>query len=76
MVTIVGPPDGRLSKEEAMATPDTVDVWIGRSYTDAPDVDGATYVTGKKLRAGQIVRTEIVAAQGYDVAGAAVGKPR
>jgi len=52
------------------------DVWIGRSYTDAPDVDGATYVTGKKLRAGQIVRTEIVAAQGYDVAGAAVGKPR
>ncbi|HEY2759177.1 MAG TPA: 30S ribosomal protein S12 methylthiotransferase RimO, partial [Pirellulales bacterium] len=25
------------------------DVWIGRSYADAPDVDSAVYVTGKRL---------------------------
>ncbi|HWB09874.1 MAG TPA: 30S ribosomal protein S12 methylthiotransferase RimO [Pirellulales bacterium] len=50
--------------------------WIGRSYADAPDVDGVVYVTGKKLRPGQIARCEIVAAQEYDLIGAAVGKPR
>jgi ribosomal protein S12 methylthiotransferase len=50
--------------------------WIGRSYADAPDVDGLVYVTGKKLRPGQIVPCEIVAIQGYDLIGAAVGRPR
>ncbi len=52
------------------------DVWIGRSYADAPDVDGVVYVTGKKLKAGQFVPTEIVAAQEYDLIGAAAGKAR
>jgi ribosomal protein S12 methylthiotransferase len=50
-------------------------VWIGRSRADAPDVDGLVYVTGKRLHAGQIVACEIVAARGYDLAGAAVGQP-
>lgn len=50
--------------------------WVGRSYADAPDVDGLVYVTGKKLRAGQIVPCEIVAVRDYDLIGAAVGKPR
>ncbi|MGC3966451.1 MAG: 30S ribosomal protein S12 methylthiotransferase RimO [Pirellulales bacterium] len=52
------------------------DVWIGRTYADAPDVDGVVYVTGKKLKVGQFVPTEIVAARGYDLIGAAAGKPR
>src|SRR3989442_11779755 len=26
------------------------DAWIGRSYADAPDVDGVVYVSGRKLR--------------------------
>ncbi|MBL9094052.1 MAG: 30S ribosomal protein S12 methylthiotransferase RimO, partial [Planctomycetaceae bacterium] len=52
------------------------DVWIGRTYADAPDVDGVVYVTGKKLKAGQFVKTEIVAARGYDLIGAAAGKGR
>ncbi len=56
--------------------PDRRDVWIGRCYADAPDVDGLVYVTGKKLKAGQIVPAEIVAAQGYDLAAAAAGRPR
>ncbi len=49
--------------------------WIGRSYADAPDVDGVVYVTGKNLRPGQIVSCEMVASQGYDLVGVAVGKP-
>lgn len=52
------------------------DAWIGRSYADAPDVDGVVYVTGKRLKAGQIVPTEIVASRGYDLIGAAAGKAR
>lgn len=56
--------------------PDEPQAWIGRSYADAPDVDGVVYVTGRKLRAGQIVPCEIVASQGYDLVAAAVGKPR
>ena len=50
--------------------------WVGRTYADAPDVDGVVYVTGKKLRPGQIVPCEIVATRDYDLIGAAVGKPR
>ncbi|HQU44410.1 MAG TPA: 30S ribosomal protein S12 methylthiotransferase RimO, partial [Pirellulales bacterium] len=55
--------------------PEERNAWIGRSYADAPDVDGVVYVSGKKLRPGQIVRCEIVASQEYDLIGAAVGKP-
>ena len=33
-------------------------------------------MTGKKLKAGQIVPTEIVASHGYDLIGAAAGKAR
>ncbi|HEX5442587.1 MAG TPA: 30S ribosomal protein S12 methylthiotransferase RimO [Pirellulales bacterium] len=56
--------------------PDEPQAWIGRSFADAPDVDGVVYVTGRKLRAGQIVPCEIVASQDYDLVAAAVGKPR
>ena len=48
------------------------DAWIGRSYADAPDVDGVIYVTGKRLKAGQIVPCEIVATAEYDLVAAAV----
>ncbi len=53
-------------------------VWIGRSYADAPDVDAVVYVTGnkRKLSAGAITACEIVASQDYDLVGVAVGKPR
>jgi ribosomal protein S12 methylthiotransferase len=52
------------------------DVWIGRTFADAPDVDSVVYVTGKKLRAGQFVPCEVVATQDYDLVAAAVGKGR
>jgi ribosomal protein S12 methylthiotransferase len=51
-------------------------VFIGRSYADAPDVDGVVYVTGQKLRPGLIAPCEIVASQEYDLVAAACGKPR
>jgi len=44
---------------------------LGRSYADAPEVDGAVYVTGAGLAAGQIVPCEIVASRDYDLIGAA-----
>jgi ribosomal protein S12 methylthiotransferase len=57
--------------------PGEKDAWIGRSYADAPDVDGVTYVSGgRKLRPGKIVRCEIAATSEYDLVGVAVGKPR
>jgi ribosomal protein S12 methylthiotransferase len=56
--------------------PGEANAWIGRSYADAPDVDGVVYVSGPKLRAGRLVRCEIVASSEYDLVGVAVGKPR
>jgi ribosomal protein S12 methylthiotransferase len=49
--------------------PDQDGVWLGRSYTDAPEIDGVTYVVGRKLRPGIFVPTKIVDAQGYDLVG-------
>ncbi len=50
--------------------------WVGRSYADAPDVDGVVFVTGKKLKAGQIVPCEIVASQKYDLIASPIGAAR
>lgn len=58
------------------AVPEEKGAWIGRTYADAPDVDTVAYVSGKGLRAGQLVKCEVVAAHGYDLIAAAVGKPR
>ena len=54
----------------------TLNAWIGRSYADAPDVDGVVYVTGEGLAAGAIVPCEIVARSEYDLVAAAIGEPR
>ncbi len=51
-------------------------VWLGRSYSEAPDVDGVIYVTGCRLAAGMLVPCEIVASQGYDLVAAPVGPAR
>ncbi len=44
-------------------------VWIGRTKADAPDVDGAVFVTGqdRRLSAGEIVQCEVVGVQQYDL---------
>lgn len=58
--------------------PDQPGVWVGRSAADAPDVDGLVFVTetDHRLSAGNIVRCEIVHSTGYDLAAAAVDRPR
>jgi ribosomal protein S12 methylthiotransferase len=50
------------------------DVWIGRSTSDAPDIDCVVYVTAPGTSpaqplTGRILPVEIVAASGYDLAG-------
>jgi ribosomal protein S12 methylthiotransferase len=53
--------------------PEAPGAFVGRSYADAPEVDGAVYVSGENLAVGQIVPCEVVARRGYDLIGAAVG---
>jgi len=47
--------------------PGEENAYVGRSRADAPEIDGAVYVTGEDLSPGRIVPCEIVAAQGYDL---------
>ncbi|HET6573687.1 MAG TPA: 30S ribosomal protein S12 methylthiotransferase RimO [Fimbriiglobus sp.] len=49
---------------------------IGRTTADAPDIDCAVRVKGKNLRPGDLVTVKVTAADGYDLAGRAVGRPR
>jgi ribosomal protein S12 methylthiotransferase len=56
--------------------PGEPNAWIGRSYADAPDVDGVVYVTGEKLSTGALVPCEIVARNDYDLVAAQIGHPR
>jgi ribosomal protein S12 methylthiotransferase len=46
--------------------------FLGRSYADAPDIDGLVRVKAKHLHAGDLVRTKITAADGYDLVGRAL----
>ena len=49
-------------------------VWIGRTKSEAPDIDGVVYLSGvdpdDPLQVGDIVASEIVAADGYDLVAA------
>jgi ribosomal protein S12 methylthiotransferase len=47
----------------------------GRTYADAPEIDCEVRVKGKNLRPGDFVKVKVTAADGYDLAGRAVGKP-
>ncbi len=45
-------------------------VYIGRTYRDAPDIDGYVFVqTGETLMTGNFVRVKITAAHEYDLIG-------
>ena len=50
--------------------------WVGRTYADAPDIDGLVSVRGKNLRPGDLVKCEITEALGYDVSARAIDLPR
>ena len=43
------------------------DLYIGRTYADAPDIDPVVYVTGDNLTPGQLVPCEIVDVQELDL---------
>ncbi len=58
------------------AVPGEKNAFIGRSYADAPDVDGVVYVSGEDLHVGAIVPCEIVGSSEYDLVAAAVGQSR
>lgn len=44
-------------------------VWVGRSYADAPEIDGVVYVQGESLSAGEFVPVEITGRDEYDWLG-------
>ncbi|MDP7276760.1 MAG: 30S ribosomal protein S12 methylthiotransferase RimO [Planctomycetaceae bacterium] len=46
--------------------------WVGRSFADAPEIDGVVRVEGADLVVGQMVPVEILQRRGYDLVGAAV----
>ena len=53
--------EGRLPEE---------DVYIGRTYRDAPDVDGYVFVHAEEdMISGDIVKVKITDAQDYDLVG-------
>jgi ribosomal protein S12 methylthiotransferase len=50
-------------------------VWLGRSFADAPDVDGVTFVRSAHVEPGDLVSCEIVGAEGYDTIARAEAVP-
>ncbi len=53
--------------------PEQPGVWLGRTFADAPDIDGLVFVTSEsELANGQIASVEMVAAEAYDLIGVAV----
>jgi ribosomal protein S12 methylthiotransferase len=43
--------------------------WIGRTYADAPEIDGTILIAGEELVPGQIGDVRVTAADGYDLQG-------
>ena len=55
--------------------PEAGGLWVGRTFADAPDVDGVVYASGRDLEPGDLVGCEIVAAEGYDLVARAGALP-
>jgi len=54
------------------AAPAAGDVhWSGRTYGDAPEVDGVLYLSGTRLAPGELWEARIVGTRGYDLMGVA-----
>lgn len=49
--------------------PDSESAFVGRSWADAPEIDGAVYVTGNGIQLGEIVACRIIMARQYDLIG-------
>ena len=49
-------------------------VYVGRTFADAPDIDGVVYVEAEQLEPGDMVPVAIAARQDYDLVGAYLGE--
>jgi ribosomal protein S12 methylthiotransferase len=49
--------------------PEGKHMWLGRAHTDAPDVDGNTWVKGSHLKPGDLIECEIVGSHEHDLIG-------
>ncbi|HEV3144648.1 MAG TPA: 30S ribosomal protein S12 methylthiotransferase RimO [Gemmataceae bacterium] len=49
--------------------------FLARGVADAPDIDGVVRVKGKNLRPGDFIQVKVTMADGYDLAGRAIGQP-
>ncbi|MBD3380458.1 MAG: 30S ribosomal protein S12 methylthiotransferase RimO [Candidatus Omnitrophica bacterium] len=49
--------------------------YAGRSYMDAPEVDGGVFVLGEGLSAGDLVKARITGAMEYDLVGELTDEP-
>src|SRR5262249_11814179 len=58
------------------ADPEVPNHVLARGHADAPDIDGQVRVKGKGLRAGDLARVKVTAADGYDLVGRAIGQGR
>lgn len=47
-------------------------VWAGRSFADAPEIDGTVFVGGENIEVGQMIPVEIVERKDYDLVGEVV----
>ena len=45
------------------------EIWVGRTYADAPEIDGEVYVSGEGISVGDMIPVEIVERREYDLAG-------
>ncbi|OWK40320.1 30S ribosomal protein S12 methylthiotransferase RimO [Fimbriiglobus ruber] len=53
--------------------PEFANHYVGRTYADSPDIDCSIRVKAKKLAPGDFVKVKVTAADGYDLAGRAIG---
>lgn len=44
-------------------------LYVGRSFADAPEIDGQVYVQGDGIQVGELIPVEIIEARGYDLGG-------
>lgn len=56
--------------------PDEENSWIGRTKSDAPEIDTVTFVMGENLEPGQIVRVRVIDTLDYDLVSEAIESPR
>lgn len=46
---------------------DDPSIWIGRTYADAPEIDGVVYVQGENLQVGEMIPVTVTESREYDL---------